>query len=83
MFKGSGVALVTPFNENGVNFDALDRSPKENELTKNKINELRYSDTLEMMSPAGGWVDANLMPDMMVDNAINNEEYHLFRPMNV
>ena len=23
LFKGSGVALVTPFNENGVNFDKL------------------------------------------------------------
>lgn len=25
LFKGSGVALVTPFNENGVNFDKLDQ----------------------------------------------------------
>ncbi|MFI3210530.1 MAG: 4-hydroxy-tetrahydrodipicolinate synthase [Peptostreptococcaceae bacterium] len=25
MFKGSGVALVTPFNENGINFDALEK----------------------------------------------------------
>ncbi len=25
MFKGSGVALITPFNENGVNFDALEK----------------------------------------------------------
>jgi hypothetical protein len=32
-----------------------------------------------MKSPAGAWIDANLMPDVMVDNAINNEEYHLFR----
>ena len=33
------------------------------------------------MSPAGGWIDADLMPDIMVDNAINNGEYHLFRKM--
>jgi hypothetical protein len=65
-----------------VNFDELDTKAKKKPLTKNKINELRYSDALEMMSPAGGWVDANLMPDMMVDNAINNEEYNLFREIN-
>ena len=64
-----------------VNFDELDTKPKRKSLTKNRINELRYSDCLEMMSPAGGWIDANLMPDMMVDNAINNEEFHLFRKM--
>jgi hypothetical protein len=38
-------------------------------------------DTLEMLSPAGAWIDANLMPDIMVDNAINDGEYHLFREM--
>ena len=71
----------TIFYKHEVNFDALDTKPKRKILTKNKINELRYNDTLEMMSPAGGWIDANLMPDIMVDNAINNEEYHLFRKM--
>lgn len=64
-----------------VNFEKLDTKLKGVALTKNKINELRYSDKLEMMSPAGGWVDANLMPDMMVDNAINNGEFHLFREL--
>ena len=62
-----------------VNFDKLDTKPKTKLLSKNKINELRYTDTLEMMSPAGGWIDANLMPDIMVDNALNKEQYHLFR----
>lgn len=64
-----------------VNFDDLDRKVKKKVLKKSKINKLRYEDTLEMMSPAGGWIDANLMPDIMVDNAIRNEEYHLFRKM--
>jgi hypothetical protein len=64
-----------------VNFDELDTKPKRKILTKNKIDKLRYKDALEMMSPAGGWIDANLMPDIMVDNAINNEQYHLFRKM--
>jgi hypothetical protein len=66
-----------------VNFDGLDKNLQENTLTKNRINELRYSDKLEMMSPAGGWVDANLMPDIMVDNAIENEEFERFREMKV
>jgi hypothetical protein len=64
-----------------VNFDELDTKPKTKILTKHKIEKLRYDDILEMMSPAGGWIDANLMPDIMVDNAINNEEFHLFRKM--
>ncbi len=64
-----------------VNFDDLDRKVKKKVLKKSKINKLRYEDALEMMSPAGGWIDANLMPDIMVDNAIANEEYHLFRKM--
>ena len=34
-----------------------------------------------MMNPAGGWIDANTMPDIMVENAIRNKEYHLFRKM--
>ena len=64
-----------------VNFDEVDTSAERKPLTKHKIEKLRYDDLLEMKSPAGGWVDANLMPDVMVDNAINNEEFHLFRKM--
>ena len=26
IFKGSGVAIVTPFNENGINFEAFERN---------------------------------------------------------
>lgn len=62
-----------------VNFDALDTKTEDTVLKKHQINKLRNSDTLEMMSPAGGWIDVNLMPDMMVENAMNHEEYHLFR----
>lgn len=36
-----------------------------------------------MMSPAGGWIDVSLMPDVMVDTAIDNMEYHLFRKSKV
>ena len=64
-----------------VNFDNLDTKVKKKTLKKSKINKLRQDDTLEMMSPAGGWIDANLMPDIMVENAIKNEKYHLFRKM--
>ena len=64
-----------------VNFDDLDTKVKKKILKKSKINKLRQNDTLEMMSPAGGWIDANLMPDIMLENAIRNEEYHLFRKM--
>ena len=31
-------------------------------LPKHKIEKLRLNDTLEMMSPAGGWIDTDLMP---------------------
>ena len=62
-----------------VNFDSLDTKSPSAMLTSHQIDKLRNNDMLEMMSPAGGWIDANLMPDMMVDNAINNGEYDLFR----
>ena len=65
-----------------VDFDEVDTSEDVKPLTKHKIEKLRLDDKLEMKSPAGGWIDANLMPDVMVDNAINNEEFHLFREMN-
>jgi len=71
----------TVYYKHEVNFDEVDTDPKSCNLTKHKIEKLRYDDALEMMSPAGGWIDASLMPDIMVDNAINNEEYHLFRKM--
>ena len=64
-----------------VNFDELDTKGKSEMLSKHKIEKLRNEDILEMMSPAGGWIDADLMPDIMVDNAISNGEYELFRKM--
>lgn len=71
----------TIFYKKEVNFDTLDTKIETIVLSKNRINELRDSDSLEMMSPAGGWIDANLMPDIMVDNAINAGKYNLFRKM--
>jgi len=71
----------TIYYKDEVNFDDLDSKVKKKVLKKNKINKLRSEDALEIMSPAGGWIDANLMPDIMVENAIENEEYHLFRKM--
>ena len=71
----------TIYYKHEVNFDDLDTKAKKKILKKNKINKLRHEDKLEMMSPAGGWIDANLMPDIMVENAIKNEKYHLFRKM--
>jgi len=64
-----------------VDLDTLDTKLKKKAINKNKIIKLRYENSLEMMSPAGTWIDARLMPDIMVDNAIRNEEYHLFRKM--
>jgi len=64
-----------------VDFDTLDTKTESKLLKKHQITKLQDNDTLEMMSPAGGWIDASLMPDMMVDNAINHGEYHLFREM--
>ena len=64
-----------------VDFDERDTKPKRKILKKHKVDKFRYEDTLEMLSPAGGWINAKLMPDIMVDNAINNEEYHLFRKL--
>jgi len=70
---------ITIYYKEEVNFEKLDIKPKKKILRIHKINKFRYEDKLEMMSPAGGWIDANLMPNIMVDNAIRNEELHLFR----
>jgi hypothetical protein len=64
-----------------VDLSEIDKKIKKKPLKPHKIIKLRHLYKLEMMSPAGAWIDANLMPDIMVDNAINNEEYHLFRKM--
>ncbi len=69
----------TVYYKSEVNFNEVDTSSESAPMTKFKIDKLRFDDALEMKSPAGAWIDANLMPDVMVDNAINNEEYHLFR----
>ncbi|MFT5661089.1 MAG: hypothetical protein ACI9TV_001735 [Sulfurimonas sp.] len=71
----------TIYYRHEVNFDDLDTTIKKEMLTKHKIEKLKHEDTLEMMSPAGGWIDASLMPDIMVTNAVNNREYELFREM--
>ena len=71
----------TVYYKDEVNFDDLESGPRKKALKKHQIDRLRYMDTLEMLSPAGAWIDANLMPDVMVDNAIENGEYHLFREM--
>ncbi|HEY9204034.1 hypothetical protein [Sulfurimonas sp.] len=71
----------TVYYKDEVNFDNLENQPRKKVLKKHQIDRLRYMDILEMLSPAGAWIDANLMPDIMVDNAINDGEYHLFREM--
>lgn len=71
----------TTYYKHEVNFDEVDTEVKRKVLEKHKIEKYREKNTLEMMSPAGGWIDASLMPDIMVDNAINNGEYNLFRKM--
>jgi len=79
--QDAGNCTKTIYYKNEVDFDDRDTKVVKKTLKKNKISILRYEDRLEMMSPAGGWIDANLMPDIMVENAIRNEEYHLFRKM--
>ena len=69
----------TIYYKSQVDFDDIDTATTKKFLSKYKINELRNTDSLEMMSPAGAWIDASLMPDSMFDNAIKNGEYHLFR----
>ena len=81
--KDINKCVSTIYYKDEVNFDDIDTKPKTTILTKHKIEELRNKDSLEMMSPAGAWVDANLMPDFMLENAINNGEYHLFRKMEI
>jgi len=66
-----------------INFETLDTEVETKLLKRHQIDAYRNNDVLEMMSPAGGWIDAILMPDIMVDNAINSGEYHLFRKMKV
>jgi hypothetical protein len=81
--KDQGNCNSTIYYKDEVDFDKVDTSVKKKVMKKQKINKLRYEDQLEMRSPAGAWVDANLMPDIMVDNAIANGEYHLFRKMKI
>jgi len=64
-----------------VDLDTLDKSTDAEPLKRHVIDKLRENFMLEMKSPAGGWVDSNLMPDSMVDEALENAEYHLFRKM--
>ena len=64
-----------------INFDDINAKPKKKILKKSRIITLRNNDTLEMLSPAGGWIDVNLMPNIMIENAISNKDYHLFRKM--
>ncbi len=71
----------TVYYKDEVDLDNLDNGERKQVLKKHKIDRLRDMDILEMLSPAGAWIDANLMPDIMVDNAINDGEYHLFREM--
>ncbi|MEA3369787.1 MAG: hypothetical protein U9Q40_00435 [Campylobacterota bacterium] len=73
--------MQTTYYKYEINFDELDTKSKNSRLKKHQINDLLDNDLLEMQSPAGGWIDANLMPDIMLENAINNGEYHLFRKM--
>lgn len=75
------VCTKTIYYKHEINFDDLDTKQGRKTLQKNDIKEFRYEDKLEMMSPAGGWINANLMPDIMVENAMGNGEYHLFRKM--
>jgi len=77
--KDMNKCTKTVYYKSEVNFNEVDTSNDSAPMTKFKIDKLRFDDALEMKSPAGAWIDANLMPDVMVDNAINNEEYHLFR----
>jgi len=79
--KDMNKCIQTTYYKHEINFDELDTKVKSKILKKYKIDKLRNDDILEMLSPAGGWIDASLMPDIMVDNAINNGEYHLFRKM--
>lgn len=71
----------TVYYKGEVDFDKTDNKVKKKILKKHQIDRLRHTDILEMLSPAGAWIDANLMPDVMVDDAIDNGEYHLFREM--
>lgn len=59
----------------------LDYSANYKKLKKKDIKRLLDDEMIEMRSPAGGWIDASLMPDMMIQNAIKNKDYHLFREM--
>ena len=77
--KDMNKCTKTVYYKSEVNFNEVDTSSESAPMTKFKIDKLRFDDALEMKSPAGAWIDATLMPDVMVDNAINNEEYHLFR----
>ncbi|MDA7817576.1 hypothetical protein N9A28_05250 [Sulfurimonas sp.] len=71
--------IRTIYYKHEVDFDAIDTKVERRILNKHKIDQYRNNDTLEMMSPAGGWIKASLMPDAMVDSAINDRVYHLFR----
>lgn len=57
----------------------LDFSANYKKLKKKEIKRLLEEERLEMRAPAGGWIDVDIMPNMMVQNAIKNKDYHLFR----
>ena len=77
--KDLNKCISTIHYKHEVDFDSLDTRAEKKILKKHEIDKYRHDNILEMKSPAGGWIEASLMPDIMVDNAINNGEYYLFR----
>ncbi len=81
--KDINKCIQTTHYKHEINFDEVDTKVERKILKRYQIDKSRDEYTLEMMSPAGGWIDASLMPDVMVDTAIDNMEYHLFRKSKV
>ena len=71
----------TIYYRDEIDLEKFDSSAVEITLKKYEIRELRDNYQLEMISPAGHWIDASLMPDLLVDKAIASNKFHMFREM--
>lgn len=51
-------------------------------LSEKKIMKLKDQDRLEIRTPSGAWINANVCPPKLVFEALRNENYYLFRKKN-
>jgi hypothetical protein len=71
----------TIFYRDDIDVEKFDSTAVEIPLKRYEIISLREKYLLEMISPAGHWIDASLMPDLLVDKTLAANDLQMFREM--